>query len=42
MFQLSRRLGQEPENNDVITFGLLPIFLTLYHESRGLLVRWVE
>lgn len=42
MFQLLRRLGQEPENNDVITFGLLPISLTLYHESRGLLVRWVE
>lgn len=29
------------QNNDFIYFGLLPILVTLYHETRRLLVRWV-
>ncbi|KAM0712577.1 hypothetical protein Q7P35_000023 [Cladosporium inversicolor] len=42
VFQLIEYLDpQATQNNDFVYFGLLPILLTLYHESRGLLVRRV-
>lgn len=42
MFKLIVYLDPEAtQNNDFIYFDLLPILVTLYHESRGLLVRWI-
>lgn len=42
VFQLIEYLDPEAtQNNDFVYFGLLHILLPLYHESRGLLVRWV-
>jgi len=43
VYELVTYLDHEAlDNNDFVYFGLLPILFTLYHESRGLLVRWVD
>ena len=43
VFELITYLDPEAVGrNDVIYFGLLPILFTLYHSSKGLLVRLVE
>lgn len=41
VFQLTRPMGQGPATYDIVYFGILPIFFTLYHEMRGLIGRWV-
>ena len=42
VFELMDYLGYRPENHEVVYFDPLPIFFTLYRESRGLHVRWYQ
>ena len=41
VFQLTRHMGQGPATYDIVYFGILPIFFTLYNEMKGLIVYWV-
>ena len=41
-FHLVGYLGLQPENNDIVYFGLYPIFVTLRYKLRGFIVRWTE